>query len=303
MKVFCLNDYIHPNVRNFEFANVICPLAVKQLSRARFEISNNNRCSFRIIVEGEEVEVFLKSKVTMEDFNHILYGIPAEEPSLIYFRDYINKYIAINSSNEIIDIITLLSEYQKSQYKSGSEFNDQLWFKIYNNTPFDNGMRRLYGAVWIDYEKQLADGDIIYDERHTNGIWAMPYSMFKKCFNDECRENYGDKFFVLKPLLDCKYIFDKKELIGDKFRVVAQCTLENAKSCLPIIEQYNELLHTVSTQTNEIKSDFEALKMETKRLSKDKTILEKKANKWMLFNRILLMIILFLALYIVFRGV
>lgn len=303
MEPYCLADYIYPNAGNFELANEICPLVVKQLSRARFEISDQNQCKLRIIHSDTIIEVYFDSMITIADFNHILYGIPTGEPSLDYFRDYINNYIAHNDCNGNTDIITVLREYQNSQYKSGSNFENQLWFKIYSDTPIENGMRKLYGAVWIDYEKQLSDGNIIYDKQHTNGIWAMPFSVFKDCFNEECNEKYGDKFFAIQPLPDCQYIYDKKELIGDRFRVVFKSTLDNAKCYMPLIEQYNGLLHSVSDQNKLLECDCKQIKTEKEKLFQNNSILAKIINKQKWINRVLLMIILLLMIYIGFRGV
>lgn len=45
----------------------------------------------------------------------------------------------------------------------------------------------------VDYEKQLEDGNIIYDENNLCGLWAMPYEMVLSCFNEEFKNRYGSK--------------------------------------------------------------------------------------------------------------
>lgn len=127
-------------------------------------------------------------------------------------------------------------------------------------------MRKLYGAKWINYEKQLSEGDIIFDERHINGLWAMPYDMFLKCFNEKCKANYGDKFFILKTVPECHYLFDNKEIIGDRFKVVAKSTLELSNGYMNILQLYDELQKKSASEISSIKIECSNYQKESKHL-------------------------------------
>ena len=100
-------------------------------------------------------------------------------------------------------------------------------------------MRKEYGATWIDYEKQLQNGNIIYDETNTNGLWAMPLCIFKTCINNSDVQNrYGDKFFIVRTANDCQYIENEKEIIGAKFEVLEQHFMSEAE------EYINSIVHS-----------------------------------------------------------
>ena len=97
-------------------------------------------------------------------------------------------------------------------------------------------MRELYQVSWIDYEKQLEKGSIIHDELGICGLWAMPYNMLFKFFNVECKERYGDNLFILKPVPECRYINDDKEIIGDRFKVIKKYDLNSITDVGELIE-------------------------------------------------------------------
>ena len=91
-------------------------------------------------------------------------------------------------------------------------------------------MREEYGATWIDYEEQLKNGNVIFDKNNTNGLWAMPLNVFKICINNSNVLNrYGDKFFIVRTLENCKYIENEKEIIGAKFEVLEQHFMSEAE--------------------------------------------------------------------------
>lgn len=291
MEKYDLKEYLHPTVGNFNISNDICHLVAKQLSRGRYELNGQNVCTLKIVLNNDIIHIFFDDAISLEEFNQILYGIPTEEPSLPFFRDFISKYMANNSRNGKLEVINILREYQNKHYKHGSEFDDQIWIKIYSDKRLENFMRTLYGAKWIDYEAQLSNGDIIFDEQHINGLWAMPYDVFKGCFNDACKENYGNKFFVLKTISDCKYLFDKKELIGDRFKVVAKSTLEPSSDFINMIELYNDLQKKSASIIDKLEREKVIYREDKEHLITEKNQLKKIIEKQIWISRILFSII------------
>ena len=87
-------------------------------------------------------------------------------------------------------------------------------------------MRDVYGATWINYESQLKVGNVIHDEGIC-GLWAMPAESMKKCFNAKCKERYGNRVFLVKPVAGCFYLNDGPEIIGDRYEVIDSLSLED----------------------------------------------------------------------------
>ena len=127
-------------------------------------------------------------------------------------------------------------------------------------------MRDVYGATWIDYENQLKGGNVIYDEGIC-GLWAMPAEMMKKCFNTECKEHYGSRVFLVKPIADCFYLNDGSEIIGDRYEVIDSLSLEDTTDmgalCNYLLEDeinnYKKEIDIINSEKTEIRKEIDSL--------------------------------------------
>lgn len=200
-----------------EVSNIIT-LVIKQISRGRFEIESD-LCEVKILLDGEKRTVILNNTITTQDFRSLISKVFTTEPSL----DLLEKEIyGVNES-----LLTFLKKYQDKYYRLGTEFENEYWYKFYSKSEIKEQMRESYQAGWIDYEKQLENGTIIHDELGISGLWAMPYDMLFRCFNECCKNRYGNCLFILKTVPDCRYINDEKEIIGDKFKVIEKYDLSS----------------------------------------------------------------------------
>ena len=190
---------------------------LKQISRCKFEIIDD-KCIVKARYKDEIVEVVIENNIDVYHFFQLFYYVN-DEPSPQYMRSRIKNFE--------ISLFEMLKDYKSNNYIIGERIKNDIFFKIYSQTPLSNGLRDLYDARWIDYEKQLERGAIFYDEG-VAGLWAMPAEMLLKCFNDECKDNYGGRIFILKPVVDCFYLNDGKEIIGDKYEVVEKLSMDNA---------------------------------------------------------------------------
>ena len=84
------------------------------------------------------------------------------------------------------DLLNVLEQYKNKYLKSASDFRGEIWIKMYSNFELEHPMRKIYNATWLDYEKQLEQGNIIYDENEVCGIWAMSKSFCHKVFDEKC---------------------------------------------------------------------------------------------------------------------
>lgn len=249
----CFENLESTNVLQKEI-RLIKSLAIKQLSRGRFEIKGNE-CYVKILLDNSVREIIFTNKIKPSIFESeiCLALLHSREPSLEFMRD------KMNCSNKTL--LVALKNYQDTYYKLGTEFEGEIWFKLYSKEMIVNDMRNLYQARWIDYEKQLEDGNIIYDEYTLNGLWAMPLEMILECFNDICKERYGDNLFILKTVSDCRYLHDGKEIIGDRFEVIDKLNLNKfldiGKLC-KILKTTEEEKH--NAQIKELESYIERLR-------------------------------------------
>lgn len=203
-------DYINPNVGHQNDATNIRTLVLKQLSRGRFEIIDN-LCKVIILLNSEKRTVTLSNAININEFINLIYIAENKEPSLYFLQ----QKIGVDAP-----LLMCLKDYQDQFYKLGSEFENEYWYKFYSKTEIKDGMRESYQASWIDYEKQLENDSIIYDEVGVCGLWAMPYQMLFKFFNQQCKARYGDKLFILKTLPECRYINDGKEIMEIDLRLL-----------------------------------------------------------------------------------
>lgn len=224
-----MNDHTIEVQKN---SHEIKSLALKQLSRGRFVVEGG-KCSVVILHENELKTVVFTNDVSIYELSQQLYTAYLPEPSLDFMRNKINSYE--------VKLIDFVKEYQEKYYLLGSEFNGAKWFKLYNASPVDDPRRDQYHASWIDYEKQLECGNIIYDKNKLCGLWAVPYDFLLNCLNDECKTRYGSKLLILEPIPDCRYLDDGKEIIGDRYSVVGKYDLDNIYEVGEFIKEYISL--------------------------------------------------------------
>ena len=256
MEQLIFEDYIKPNIGHQKDASTILGLVIKQISRGRFEITDNI-CEVKILLKEEKRTVILSNTIMLQEFREQIEGVSPKEASL----DLLYNKIGFNKE----PLLEVLKNYQDQFYKLGTEFENEYWYKFYSKTEIQDGMRELYQAGWIDYEKQLEKKTIIHDELGMCGLWAMPYHMLLECFNEQCKERYGDKLFVLKTVPECRYIDDGKEIIGDRFEVIEKYDLNS-------IEDMGKLFdHLLSLKKNEYETKIAELYARIRSLENENT--------------------------------
>lgn len=244
MEELVFEDYLKADKEHQKDDSTIRTFVLKQISRGRFEIADN-LCKVKILLRGEKRTVILSNTTKIEQFRNWVYKTRPKEPSLDFL------YNKIGWDDE--PLLICLKNYQDQFYKLGTEFENEYWYKFYSKTEIKDRMREAYQASWIDYEKQLENETIIHDELGLCGLWAMPYNMLLECFNEQCKEHYGDKLFILKTVPECRYINDGKEIIGDRFEVIEKYDLNS-------IEDVGKLLeHLINLEKNEYKAKISEL--------------------------------------------
>lgn len=249
-------DYINPNIGHQKDASTIITLVIKQISRGRFAVVDNI-CEVKILLKGEKRTVILSNTIKLQEFRKQMVWVSPKEPSL----DLLYNKIGLNKE----PLIEFLKNYQDQFYKLGTEFENEYWYKFYNKTEIQDGMRELYQAGWIDYEKQLEKETIIHDELGLCGLWAMPYHMLLECFNEQCKERYGDKLFILKTVPECRYIDDGKEIIGDRFEVIEKYDLNSIEDMGKLFE------HLLGLKKNEYETKISGLYARIRSLESENT--------------------------------
>lgn len=205
---------------------------IKQLSRCRFEVTGD-LCKVEILLNNEKRTIIFSNEIDKEKMIDLADGIFTTEPSLDLFR---NKML-INDE----PLLIFLKKYQQEYYKLGTEFENEYWYKFYSKTEIEDGMRKLYQAGWIDYEEQLENESIIYDELGISGLWAMPYDTLLDHFDENHTKLFGDKLFVLKTVPDCRYLKDRMEIIGDRFEVIQKYDLNDINNIGKLINHLIEV--------------------------------------------------------------
>lgn len=280
MEQLLFEDYIRPNLEHQKDASAIRTRVLKQVSRGRFEI-NDNICKVKILLNGEKRTVSISNSIKTNEFRDLVYIASPTEPSL----DFLYKKIGWSEK----PLLICLKDYQDQFYKFGTEFENEYWYKFYSKTEIKDGLRELYQASWIDYGKQLEEESIIYDELSLCGLFAMPRNMLFECFNEQCKERYGDKLFVLKTIPECRYLMDGKEIIGDRFEVIEDYNL----NC---IDDVGELCkHLVDLEKLESNIEISELNAKIRYLESENTktldnliylsnkINKYHVNKWLFF--------------------
>lgn len=268
MEQVTFKDYIKPNMGQQKYASEIKTLSLKQLSRGNFTIKDE--CIFvEIELFGNRYEVRFDNSLSVQEIMDLAYIASPHEPSLDYLR---NKLFGVRNES----FLSAMVFFQDNCYLSGDHFNEEIWVKLYSTKPIESAERELYQAGWVDYEKQLKEGNIIFDEKGLVGLFAMPVEQILKCLNEECKEKYGDKLLVLKTVDDCFYINDGKEIIGNRFLVDKKINLdqwEDIKVLYEILlEQkrkiYQEKIDELTSAKREAENESYCIKREIEEYGK-----------------------------------
>ena len=167
--------------------------------------------------EGERIKIRFHDTdaISCYNFRSRVYTAHPHEPC----TEYLYNETALYDGKSLIE---MLNEYKAANIKKGADLSNEVWFKLYSKQKLEHGMRDVYHATWIDYEAQLMHSDVIFDENHLYGLWAMPFSTLLDNFNEESMQHYGRSLFIVKPVPDVDYLLDGKEVIGDKYLVISK---------------------------------------------------------------------------------
>ena len=271
--------------------------AVKQLSRCRFSFTEEH-CELIALYKGEKYLVVVTNEISSQQIcERASLFIINDEPSVQYFIDDM-KMFKIKNSEE--SLVSALKNYKKENFMPGEKYQNKYYYKFYSKTPLESSLRDLYTAEWIDYEKQLENGNIIFDELGVAGLFAMSYDYLFKSFNEEVKERYGSSLLILRLLNDQNYLCDGKEIIGDRFEVMKKYDLKNPnigeigdfveEAVKENTRRYEVLL---AEKDNEIADLYHAIN----ELREDNAVISKKAYNYL--NYIKLIIFIFIMFYII----
>lgn len=227
-------------------------LVLKQVSRSRYQIINEF-VEVKVKYQDELYTVRLSNELSIYELRNMIYGMVNGEDSTYFF-----------SSNKIINdgivqgksLCETLQEYKDNTVKCGKDIKDK-WYKLYSNSKIEDPLRDLYGALWIDYDKQLEKNDYIYDENGVNGLWAFKRNVLPKVLNEQCFNRYGNKLLLVGPMENEYYFFDDKEIIGDKYKVLKQFDLSNISDICELMEiEKSEIRKEYVDQINVLKKIY-----------------------------------------------
>ena len=220
-------------------------LVMGQLSRCRFEI-NGSKCIVKVKNQETEELVYFTKKMGVSEFMEEIkkYLSPVEEPSLKFLFNKLDKEVteqaaefAKKNNHELkiwdeakkrVKLFDFLKMYKQNYYKLGSEIKGIILCKVYSEKPelLNEHFREMYGAKWIDYEKQLATtGDIISDD-DLCGLWSTEAELFEQNIDNLNKDWFGDKVFILVPIDECHYFISDKEVVGNQYKVKCKLSLK-----------------------------------------------------------------------------
>lgn len=294
MKKVMLNDLLQ---QTDDRSTSLFKYAVKQLSRCRFSFTEEH-CELIALYKGEKYLVVVTNEISSQQIcERASLFIINDEPSVQYFIDDM-KMFKIKNSEE--SLVSALKNYKKENFMPGEKYQNKYYYKFYSKTPLESSLRDLYTAEWIDYEKQLENGNIIFDELGVAGLFAMSYDYLFKSFNEEVKERYGSSLLILRLLNDQNYLCDGKEIIGDRFEVMKKYDLKNPnigeigdfveEAVKENTRRYEVLL---AEKDNEIADLYHAIN----ELREDNAVISKKAYNYL--NYIKLIIFIFIMFYII----
>ena len=133
-----------------------------------------------------------------------------------------------DEAKKCVKLFDFLKMYKQNYYKLGSEIKGIILCKVYSEKPelLNEHFREMYGAKWIDYEKQLATtGDIISDDGLC-GLWSTEAELFEQNIGNLNKDWFGDKVFILVPIDECHYFISDKEVVGNQYKVKCNLSLK-----------------------------------------------------------------------------
>ena len=244
MGTLLFEDYMKPNIGHIKEATKILSLTIGQISRCRYNISNHI-CKVNILLDNQERMVLLTDSISVIDFLGQISVAKGgfNEASLDILFNWCNAHLKEGN------LLTVLRDYQIKYYLPGIKYNNEIFYKLYSKDKFTTDLREHYGASWIDYEEQLEKSPFIYDTWGISGLWAFSRDTFirkvitefndenHKIINDTCKKNYGSQLFLLKTIPSCKYFYNGKEIIGDRFNVIKKYDLTSNKDSIRLFKK------------------------------------------------------------------
>lgn len=271
--------------------------AIKQLSRCRFSFTGEH-CELIALYKGEKYLVVVTNEISLQQ---ICERIPSlsinHEPSVQY---YYNIMVLFKKDYPEDTLLPALKRYKKENYIPGKKYQNKYYYKFYNKTPLKSSLRDLHNSDWINYEKQLENGNIIFDELGVAGLFAMSFDTLLMSFNKDTKKHYGSSLFILRLLDDQNYLCDGIEIIGDRFEVMKKYDLGNHNTNKIgdlVIEAVKENTRRYELLLAEKDSEITKLNHEISDLREDNAVLSKKAYNSL--NHIKLIIFILVMFYFI----
>ena len=224
--------------KDFEFYDrSLCRYFMSQISRCKFEITNDE-CLVKAIGEkGEKFSITFSNEDTdIPTFFTSLNGFSDYEPSIEImltriFAEEKNKFKASEFKRTVID---MLHEYKSNYFICGNALNYRRLYKLCSDKPFTTKNAELHNINYIDYDKQLINGNGIIHDEGMAGLWAFPANTILeyitgKYVNGQNVSEHESRIYIVSPLEDCNYIDTGTEVIGDKYKVEFSTSLPNNK--------------------------------------------------------------------------
>lgn len=122
------------------------------------------------------------------------------------------------------NLIGALNYFKRQHIVSGKSLKGKKFYKMYYGKKPENIMySKDSGRSWIDYDRQLRKGNIIYDSNRGTVIWGMmPKYKNQMVESEDARKHYGNKILIIEPLPRMNYVKFEKEIIGKRFKVVGK---------------------------------------------------------------------------------
>jgi hypothetical protein len=259
-----LNDN---TIGNFDAYFYIKKYVLKQISRCRFDIFND-KCYVKAKYKDKKVQVIISNDTSVYEF--------LKQISFVYGEETTPKFMYLKLNSYEGTLIERLKFYKTKNFVRGDELKYQRLYKMYSREPINTKIRELYDATWIDYETQRKNmGNIIYDDGIA-GLWAQPADTLLKCLNNTCMSRYGDRVFIVEPIIECFYLDVGKEIIGEKYKVIDSLSLCDIEDIGKLINNY--LLQDDKIEIQKLLADN---KEENERLVKENRFYwEKNEELW-----------------------
>ena len=231
------NEYIKTFKKFHSEDYPLCRYFMSQISRCKFDITNDE-CLIKAIDENGEIFSinFSNEDINVLEFFEALNGFIRDEPSIRVMSDRIfvkerNDFIHSDGKRTVIDI---LRDYKINYFTCGNNLNYRRLYKLCSDELFTTNNKEFRNINYIDYQKQLINGnDIIHDEGIA-GLWAFTANTILeyisgKYVNGQNISEHENRIYVVSPLEDCNYIDTGTEVIGDKYKVEFSTSLPNNK--------------------------------------------------------------------------